>query len=71
MGSLLRSDLRGYKEAAESILYGSLKKRVSWEGVAIHRGLKYGRRRIYTVRSRYQGTAGKDTAVWKKLGMIL
>jgi hypothetical protein len=41
----------------------------SWKGAAIQRGLERGSWRISTVRSRYQGTAGEDTAGWKRRGV--
>jgi hypothetical protein len=44
----------------------SMKKRVSWKGAAVQRGLKRGSRRISTVRSRYQGTASENTSGWKR-----
>jgi hypothetical protein len=64
-----RSVQRGYKEDSwgngVSSVRESVRKRVSWKEAAIKRGLERGSWRICTVRSRYQGTAGEDTAGWK------
>jgi hypothetical protein len=48
-----------------SVLWESVKKRVSLKRAAIHRGLQRGSCRISTVKSRYQRTAGENIAGWK------
>jgi hypothetical protein len=48
-----------------------MKKRDSWKGAAIQTGLEPGSTRLAIVRSRYQATISEDTAVWKRLGVIL
>jgi hypothetical protein len=56
---------KGYKEDIwgnqVSSVREAVKKRDSWKGEAIQKGLEHGSRRLAIVRSRYQGTAGKDT----------
>jgi hypothetical protein len=44
-----------------------VKKRVSWKGVAVQKGLQTGNRGIAIVRNCYQGTAGVDRASCKRL----
>jgi hypothetical protein len=39
-------------------------------GAAIQKGLERVSERISPVRSRYQGTAGEDTAGWKRLSVF-
>jgi hypothetical protein len=45
----------------------SCKKRRSWKGATIQRGLESGSRGLATVRSRYHTTTSEDTAGWKRL----
>jgi hypothetical protein len=60
---------RGYKEDnwsnRVSSVQESVKKRGSWKGVAVQRGLEPGSRELAIVRSRYQTTSSEDTASWK------
>jgi hypothetical protein len=44
-----------------------VRKRDSWKGASVHRGLEHGSRGIATVGSRHQATTGEDTAGWKRL----
>jgi hypothetical protein len=48
----------------------SVKKRRSWKGAAVQRGLEPGSRGIAIVRSRYQETSSEDTEGWKRLSVI-
>jgi hypothetical protein len=49
----------------------TVKQRGSWKGAAIQRGLELGSWGISTVRSRYQGTGGEDTAGWETAQRVL
>jgi hypothetical protein len=52
-----------------SSVWEAVKKRDSWKRAAVQRGLEPGSRGIASVRSRYQGKAGEETAGWKRLSV--
>jgi hypothetical protein len=47
----------------------SCKERSSWKSATIQKGLESGSRGLAIVRSRYQATASKDIAGWKRLNV--
>jgi hypothetical protein len=49
----------------------SVKKKVSWKGATVQRGLEPRSRGLAIVRSRYQATTSEDTAGWKTVSVIL